>query len=92
MRYARALEDVRVPPLHHELGAEPPAGSEPAPIYRCQSCRASYESGAWGALPIVAEVAPNEVRSMVEDWPSGLLVRVRRCACGQPMARKERAT
>jgi hypothetical protein len=54
----------------------------------CVACSAVHHAKSWQALPVAARLGAHEVSRNVVDWPEGMLVEVRRCTCGQLMARK----
>ncbi|HEY2512717.1 MAG TPA: hypothetical protein VGI39_17740 [Polyangiaceae bacterium] len=46
------------------------------------------DARAWRALGLVERVVPERVREHLSTWPSGAEIEIRRCACGQALARK----
>jgi hypothetical protein len=53
----------------------------------CGGCGASFDRRAWGALPLVEWVTPEQVRAHVTSWPAKTQIEVRRCRCGRELAR-----
>ena len=54
----------------------------------CARCGRAIDARAWRALSLVERVVPERVREHLTTWPSGAEIEVRRCACGQTLARK----
>lgn len=44
----------------------------------------------WSALPALTQVAAEELSGVVSRWPEDLVVVVRTCTCGAPIARSTR--
>jgi hypothetical protein len=53
----------------------------------CGHCRASVPSEAWDTLPLVTRVDHEVVCTFIRDWPIERVIEVRRCSCGEEIAR-----
>ncbi len=51
----------------------------------CGSCRSTYGSAAWAALPLAFSLASSTVQAFL-TVPAAWTVEVRRCPCGAMMA------
>jgi hypothetical protein len=56
----------------------------------CGQCRIVRTEREWSALPAVAQVAGADLASLVSRWPDHLVIEVRGCTCGAPIARLAR--
>jgi hypothetical protein len=54
----------------------------------CSRCGMDCDVQAWRGLDLVERVASDRVREFVTIWPDDTVIEVRRCACGQLIARK----
>jgi hypothetical protein len=57
---------------------------------RCCRCGLEVDSGAWPELALVEQIEGERIREHVTSWPDYAVIEVRRCACGQEIARKLR--
>jgi hypothetical protein len=64
-----------------------PTGNAQAP---CSRCGVAFEPRAWRTFELVEQIASDRVREFVTIWPDHAVIEVRRCACGQIIARKTR--
>jgi hypothetical protein len=55
---------------------------------RCIRCALALDPSAWRDLELVERIASERVRELVNGWPEGATVEVRRCTCGHVIARK----
>jgi len=71
-----------------------PAKARPtSDLVSCGRCRRVYSLAAWGELPKVHTLTPEEVHRHVTDWHDERVIEVRSCAsCERPMARMVRMT
>ncbi len=71
-----------------------PAKARPvSDVVSCGRCHRVYSLAAWGELPKVCTLTPEEVLRHVIDWHDERLIEVRSCAsCERPMARMVRMT
>ena len=53
----------------------------------CGRCRLERTESEWSALPALTELADEELSGLVSHWPEHLVVVVRACSCGAPIAR-----
>ncbi len=53
----------------------------------CGRCRVERTPAEWSALPELTEVAAADLEGVVSRWPEHLVVVVRACSCGAPIAR-----
>jgi hypothetical protein len=53
----------------------------------CGRCRMVRTEPEWAALPAVTQVAGAELADLVVRWPDRVVVVVRACTCGAPIAR-----
>jgi hypothetical protein len=58
---------------------------------RCSRCDLTFDAHFWGELELVDRIASERVRAFVTSWADDAAIEVRRCACGQIMARTRRA-
>lgn len=56
----------------------------------CGRCRAQRTEAEWSALPAVTQVADDELAAVVSRWPENVVIVVRACSCGAPIARATR--
>ncbi|MBX3201930.1 MAG: hypothetical protein KF894_27590 [Labilithrix sp.] len=69
-------------------GTESTVEGSAAPVgIACGRCRTVRSAGEWSALPLRSEIGEAEVASHVSRWPADLVVVVRTCTCGAPIAR-----
>ena len=62
-------------------------------VIACGRCRVRRTEGEWSTLPAIIEVAGPELATLVSHWPNHMVVVVRACTCGGPIARlAQRAT
>lgn len=54
---------------------------------RCDVCNTVL---VWSALAVLRVLKPRELRRMTTFWPEDKIVVVRRCICGEPIARLEK--
>jgi hypothetical protein len=50
----------------------------------------AYDARAWRGFELVEQIAGERLRAFVTSWPDDAVIEVRRCACGQVVARKSR--
>ncbi|MGO9834164.1 MAG: hypothetical protein ACLP1X_08120 [Polyangiaceae bacterium] len=48
----------------------------------------TYDANAWREFQLVDRMTSEQVREFVTNWPDCAEIEVRRCACGQVIARK----
>ena len=60
------------------------------PRIACGRCRAQRTEAEWSALPAVAQVEGDELATVVSRWPEDMVIVVRACSCGAPIARATR--
>ncbi len=53
----------------------------------CGRCRVERTESEWAALPALTELADDALSGLVSHWPEHLVVVVRACTCGAPIAR-----
>ncbi len=56
----------------------------------CGRCRVQRTEAEWAALPALTQVAGEQLAGVVSHWPEHLVVVVRECSCGAPIARSTR--
>jgi hypothetical protein len=55
---------------------------------RCGGCAASFDVGAWHALPLVATLTGDAIATHVVKWRAGVRIEIRRCGrCARSIAR-----
>jgi hypothetical protein len=59
----------------------------PRATVACGRCRVEWTCLEWWALPVVTRVADAELALLVSRWPEQVVVVVRTCSCGAPIAR-----
>jgi hypothetical protein len=62
-----------------------PTGEASAP---CSAC--GLATAAWDELELVERIVSERVQELVTSWPDAEAIEVRRCPCGQIIARKSR--
>ncbi|OJY23790.1 MAG: hypothetical protein BGO98_17765 [Myxococcales bacterium 68-20] len=53
----------------------------------CGRCRLVRTEREWSELPVHTQLTGEEVSGVVSRWPDHLVVVVRACSCGAPIAR-----
>lgn len=57
--------------------------TSPAVDVRCGACGAMYTEEQWRTLHIGQRVSSQEVRQLIRNWPTELVIEVRHCVhCG----------
>ena len=56
----------------------------------CGQCGRSNSPATWHRLPLVEVLSGERLHDNVTRWPCDTCVEIRRCECGQPIARKAR--
>jgi hypothetical protein len=64
--------------------ARPRAGHWPK---ACGRCGARYVETAWAGLPSCGVLGEADVQTIVQVWPEGARIDLRRCHCGHVLAR-----
>ena len=59
----------------------------PRGTVECGRCRQVRTEGEFTALPAIAQVEGDALASLVSRWPAHVVVVVRACTCGSPIAR-----
>lgn len=57
------------------------------PTIACARCRVVHTERDWAALTPITQVDGADLSGVVRDWPAELVVVVRACVCGKPIAR-----
>ncbi len=57
----------------------------------CSRCGVGCDAQAWREFELVERVASERLQEFVTIWPDDTVIEVRRCACGQVVARKLRS-
>jgi hypothetical protein len=53
----------------------------------CHGCGHARDSTEWGRLELVDRLAHERLAAVVTSWPVQVTIEVRRCTCGELMAR-----
>jgi hypothetical protein len=57
-------------------------------LEECGRCGVAYDADEWCEFQLVDRMTSEQVREFVTNWPDYMVIEVRRCACGQVIARK----
>ena len=67
----------------------PPEGLQARRRTTCGKCQAGYDGARWRSLVLLEELRHDQLGDILSAWPWQLdvVLEVRRCRCGQPVAR-----
>jgi hypothetical protein len=54
----------------------------------CNGCGRAHDVAGWRRLELVDRLADERLTQVVTSWQNEVIIEVRRCACGELMARK----
>jgi hypothetical protein len=57
----------------------------------CTGCGRAHDASSWRRLELVDRIARDRLAAVVTSWPAEIAVEVRRCNCGDLMARSRAA-
>jgi hypothetical protein len=60
-------------------------------VATCAGCGHAHDAASWRRLELVDRIARERLAAVVTTWPDGISVEVRRCTCGDLMARNRAA-